>query len=629
MLTDQAGPAGYLMATLHLLTIGLTWPWAAKTVKPEPTTGQVIGRAIGDAIGVIAGDAIDAVLPVLAQVAAALSHALDMLLAGDLFRYDVLILVHSIVAVAYVAYSGRIVWREARDLALLYLTIIFLLPRSVPALLLWDIACFAYLRSQFKIWQDEFATRYPRHHASCPSHKLPPKLGHRLNEEWLHRKGKAMWGFTIRQLSRKHLGFATQDGLGELKQQLRESSGMQLDEDSSARDGNTKPSILHCPAKISKNPKMAGIEAPRLDMNHVYLTWTQFIWGRTFVTLPFYFTYVFGGEESEGLLRLLLRTFAFRHGFGGLECPKRNMRSIFAELLVESSMAAHVTKVVHDDNGGIVGHFRIEDAAILGGKGTKNELAKWGVFEATVDLKARLLVQATFDGEEMTPEDAFCVLSSEASNHIHPQLHAYANWGVCHDYDGVHSYLRRASIVTVIYNDMGFRGGATGVELLHSLGVCKHATGPGFKSIVNGVRSGMADHKHVHDLMPYSKYVSFVVKVRRFFLHHFENYKNDFGAHVSGEAVFIGSLFHSIDHSQFNYLHCAADYVSVDKDKTAALAEVGRAVVSSLSGKVRIAPWLLGMTARTSQHPLFRETYQFAKRIDLRMANNMECCILK
>eukprot|EP00964_Phaeocystis_antarctica_P025419 scaffold14287_cov83-Phaeocystis_antarctica.AAC.1 len=67
-----------------------------------------------------------------------------------------------------------------------------------------------------------------------------------------------------------------------------------------------------------------------------------------------------------------------------------------------------------------------------------------------------MLLRATFDGNPLLPEDAFCILSAEGSAHFHPQIHAYANWGT--DLQSASAYIRRLGIVTTIYNDMGFRG---------------------------------------------------------------------------------------------------------------------------------------------------------------------------
>ena len=68
------------------------------------------------------------------------------------------------------------------------------------------------------------------------------------------------------------------------------------------------------------------------------------------------------------------------------------------------------------------------------------------------------------------------------------------------------------------------------------------------------VRSGMPSHKNIGNLMPYSDYVAFIVKVRRFFLREFTRHRTkdpETFAGIDGEALFIGTVLHSTDHSQF------------------------------------------------------------------------------
>ena len=86
---------------------------------------------------------------------------------------------------------------------------------------------------------------------------------------------------------------------------------------------------------------------------------------------------------------------------------------------------------------------------------------------------------------------------------------------------------------------------------------------------------------------------------------------------------------HRQSYSQFAYTHSVGDYVSIDKTRTAALAEAGQLILAGLSGKLRITPQLFGLTFSRSPHPLFSDTYKFAARINRRMADNMECCIVR
>ena len=149
-------------------------------------------------------------------------------------------------------------------------------------------------------------------------------------------------------------------------------------------------------------------------MNHLYLSWTQFLWGRVFVTYAFYFTALFGGAESIGLLRLCAYRLGRRLGFDprGLR-PSRDPRQVFAEFLLETSCAAAVHAIVRLDDGSVEGHFCFETASCVG-----EDRLCYGRFEEAVCLKTRMLLRSTFDGNPLLPEDAFCILSAENSAHF-------------------------------------------------------------------------------------------------------------------------------------------------------------------------------------------------------------------
>ena len=105
-------------------------------------------------------------------------------------------------------------------------------------------------------------------------------------------------------------------------------------------------------------------------------------------------------------------------------------------------------------------------------------------------------------------------------------------------------------------------------------------------------------------------------------LKEFMKYQEDF-AGIDGEALFIGTVMHSIDHIQ-----CATQ-IDINNfrgtDKFAADREFATLTQSCFVDK----PPLRLFECRFSHapHPFYRKVYQFASRIDLRLANIMECTI--
>ena len=73
--------------------------------------------------------------------------------------------------------------------------------------------------------------------------------------------------------------------------------------------------------------------------------------------------------------------------------------------------------------------------------------------EMKVDLDSKLLLSAYLDRVEISATEAVQLLSMHVATVIHPVLHTYSNWGI----DTIHPdpYVRRMSIVTVIYNYLG------------------------------------------------------------------------------------------------------------------------------------------------------------------------------
>ena len=56
----------------------------------------------------------------------------------------------------------------------------------------------------------------------------------------------------------------------------------------------------------------------------------------------------------------------------------------------------------------------------------------------------------------------------------------------------------------------------------------------------------------IEELSKYSRYVKFASKVRAIFLSEFQKYKHLFPG-VNGEAMFIGTVLHSLDHTLMDW----------------------------------------------------------------------------
>jgi len=164
--------------------------------------------------------------------------------------------------------------------------------------------------------------------------------------------------------------------------------------------------------------------------------------------------------------------------------------------------------------------------------------------------------------------------------------------------------------------------------------------------IKKGLDEGFPMHEHIRQLMPYSQYVSFIVKVRNCFLNLFEVYKDDFPG-IDGEAFFIGTVMHGLDHTQFEHvvkdclwLKCsvggepddALDGLALSNGKVDGrhflyLEELTRFVrcgfTTDLSGII------FTYRFKDHTHPFFKSVYRFAHKLNPRLADNLDCCIIK
>ena len=199
-------------------------------------------------------------------------------------------------------------------------------------------------------------------------------------------------------------------------------------------------------------------------------------------------------------------------------------------------------------------------------------------------------------------------------------------WGVNPDHRN--AYLQRLGVVTTMYNDMGHRGFPGAVNRLHRLGILSYMRREGVEALFTRFSDPYTRHGDIRRLAPHSKFVDFVVRVRAFFVTKFQEYKDDFpGMHV--EALFLGSVFHSVDHFSFVRTMEASD-LNCEEGRCTAMADMCAFAHACSSEKLWLAHLLIGdLLCKDSPHPLFRQTYQFAAKINRQLADEMECCIVR
>jgi hypothetical protein len=127
-----------------------------------------------------------------------------------------------------------------------------------------------------------------------------------------------------------------------------------------------------------------------------------------------------------------------------------------------------------------------------------------------------------------------------------------ANWGLNSEESvkKINPFLYQSSIVTVMYNHFGFTGFKDYIEGWKKQGMLAKEwnSNAWVETVVQGVEDNIFAHPTIDELVPYSRLVNFIVKARPVFLSDFAKYRTQFPG-VHGEAFFIGTVMHSLDHT--------------------------------------------------------------------------------
>jgi len=157
---------------------------------------------------------------------------------------------------------------------------------------------------------------------------------------------------------------------------------------------------------------------------------------------------------------------------------------------------------------------------------------QYGTLNIELDLEGKVMLGARFEDKDVAPSDTLILLAIALATQIHPQVHAYANWGV--NFNHSDAFLRRTSVITVMFNSFGQRGLPEWFDCLNLVGLFqywqgKHLVGseaePG---ALDRVRQGCPCHHNIRELQKYSPYIDFMMRVRSFFMRQFTKHRAGF-----------------------------------------------------------------------------------------------------
>lgn len=276
---------------------------------------------------------------------------------------------------------------------------------------------------------------------------------------------------------------------------------------------------------------------------------------------------------------------------------------------------------IREDAGTPVVLFAFNDFAMLDMHG---ELALAKYLWIELDLESKCMVKAVMDGRELTAEEAVILLWHHNISAGHVKLHAFANWGV--NIDAPDPFVRRNSIITVMYNYFGFTVFKGLASFWHAVGAARYDFSKIYTVFEEGVKAGINFHGSIDKLARFSEVVDFSIKVRNKFINEFAKHKKDFPG-IEGEALFVGTVLHSLDHTLMDWNMEDAMWLDVDHPEFGMMAELGRFVnagfVSDLPGLV------FEKSFKDAPHPFYQQVYGHAARINTKLANHMDTCVVK
>lgn len=361
--------------------------------------------------------------------------------------------------------------------------------------------------------------------------------------------------------------------------------------------------------------------AEELDMDHNYIRFTDFLWGFIFIGPMSYFLW------KKGTVWLSIRQYLIKKGILTVEEP--DLEALVATLCLEQSQVInYFAKTKKNSKLGNIAGFFFPDFPYVDNE-CNYRVAD--LFAVDIDLDTKRFVKAKLDDTDLTASETLILLWFNTIAAQHVKLHSMANWGI-NDHPSVketNPFLQQNSVVTTMYNFFGYSCFSSFLKTWEKQGLLSDGWSEkrGFLKCINhGIKEGVGQHGNITDLVKYSRYVNFTVKLRGVFMNEFAKHKHQFPG-VDGEAFFVGTVLHSLDHTLMEWNLLDPLWLNVDDKKFGKMAELGRIV---RVGFVEDVPFLyFEKRFKDSSHSFYKRVYQKAAKIDKDLADNMDTCIIK
>ena len=446
-------------------------------------------------------------------------------------------------------------------------------------------------------WKRDFSHRKPRADADCPSttEHLEPTLRGNMRATTKSNKHRLVSALMNHEDAAHKGACAFKAALFRKKNRAREQ-------------------YLKRNHEMAQSHLMATDTSQKLDMDHVYLPLSYFLWG-----------YLMIAPSAALLIVIGLAKMAFRRWLkakGIIKGRPAVMEVTVAKLVLETTLASHFLESEEDEEGNMIGRFIWVDVPIMFGGDKMRVFERLTVF---IDLTNRRWRSTQLVGHgSVSARDTLslmgCILVVS-----HSRVHSYANWAV--DLKSKNAFVRRMSLVTVMYNYFGFTSLPSTMSWIHKAGLSSSAYSTELHGcVVKFIESGMHNHAAVRSLATCSDFVHFIVKIRRKFLQCFTKYTDDFPT-TSGEALFIGTVLHGLDHKMFTNVVEDPIWFEAEDPVFQNCAEIIQIVRAGMVDDLPLIAF--NYRYKNAGHPFYREMYKYAATLNEQMADNMDCCIIK
>ena len=284
----------------------------------------------------------------------------------------------------------------------------------------------------------------------------------------------------------------------------------------------------------------AKSKADELDMDHVYIRYSDFLWGFLFIGPMSYLLWF------KGTCILRFRIMLIKFGLMKKPVPE-DLEDLIATFCLEQSQVINYFARTKKGSelGNIAGFFFADFPYIDNDLNYKVA----DLFAVDIDLNTKKFVKAKLDDLDLTAMETFILLWFNTIAAQHVKLHATANWGT-NDHISLketNPFLRRNSVVTTIYNYFGYTTFSTFLDAWEKQGLLSNgwtSKGPFLKCFNHGIKHGIGQHGNIIDLVPHSRFVNFAVKVRMVFMDQFAKHKHLFPG-IDGEVRIVRFFFYS------------------------------------------------------------------------------------